>query len=174
MIYDLQGKLITKTTVTGYGKDELYIEVSEGLEGIKPGTRFQLLVIHPDSVSEFGGKLRSIRQGVYEISIHGQRQREARVATRYPMRTLAQIKELIVDRETVTLLDPINIIIKDISATGLLLVSPDIMLVGGIYLKIEFSLSGKFYILNCKVVREPITGSDPDSFGCQIVFREDE
>ena len=171
LIYDENRELITKTVVTGYGKDEMYIEVSEGLEGVRPGTRFHLLVIHPDSVSEFSGKLQSIRQGIYEISIHGQRQREARSATRYPVKTRAQIKELVVDKETVTLIDPISISIVNISSSGVLIISPNIMLVEGIFLTIEFILSERSYILHCRVVREPDNDSDPDSFGCQIVFK---
>ena len=175
MIYnDDRTELIAKTFVTGYGKEEMYIEVSEGLENVKPGTRLQLLVLHPGSVSEFEGKLRSVRQGIYEISLFGLRQRDARASTRYPMKTPAQIKELVIDYERVTLIDPLNITIKNISSTGLLIISPEITLVEGVFLKLEFNLGADPYIVNCKVVREPPEGYDTDSFGCQIIFQEDD
>jgi hypothetical protein len=170
MIYDRDRNFITETVVTGYGKDEMYIEVSEGLENVAPGTRLRLLVIHADSVSELGGSLKSVRQGIYEISIYGQRRRDARTSARYAYSIPAMIKDLLVETEIVTLVDPISVTIVNLSSTGLLLKSPDMPLVEGIFLKIEFKLRDRNTIINCKVVREPNEDNDPDCFGCRIIF----
>ena len=170
IIFDRNRNFITETAVTGYGKDELYLEVSEGLENVALGTRLLLLVLHLDSVSEFGGRLRSVRQGIYEISIYGQRRRDVRSSPRYSFNIAALIKSLVVDRESVTLAFPINATIKNLSSTGLLLHSPDLELVEGILLNIEFVLRDRNTLIHCKVVRRPPEGSDPHSYGCQIIF----
>ena len=170
IIFDRNRKFITETVVTGYGKDELYLEVSEGLEHIALGTRLLLLVIHPDSVSEFGGSLRSVRQGIFEISIYGQRRRDVRTSPRYPFNISALIKGLVIDREHVTLTYPITTVIKNLSSTGLLVHSPDLELAEGIFLNIEFVLRNRNTSIHCKVVRIPDEIYDPNCYGCQIVF----
>ena len=172
LIYDRDKNFIAETIVTGYGKDELYLEVSEGLEDVPLGTRLMLLVLHPDSVSEFAGRLRIVRQGIYEISIYGQRRREVRTAPRYSFHIPALIKSLVVDRDNVTLDFPIGATIINLSSTGLLLQSPDLELVEGIQLKIEFVLRGRNTIISCKVVRKSEVISDTECYGCQIIFQK--
>jgi hypothetical protein len=169
-IYDENNNLITETVVTGYGKNEMYIEVSSGLESTAPGTRLRLVVIHPDSVSEFAGKLTSLRQGIYEISIHGQLKRDARGAQRISFNIPGTISTFLINSEVVKLMNPLNITIKNISATGLMIESKDLPLNEGISLNVEFSLNGKNSIILSKVVRTPEPGSDPNCFGCQILF----
>ena len=172
IIFDEQKNLITETIVTGYGKDEMYIEVSEGLENISIGSRLWLLVIHADSVSEFSGKLTSLRQGIYEISVHGQRKRDSRGSPRFSIDIPAVINNLIIDSEVVNLTNPINVTIKNISSTGLMIESKSLPLHKGVSLNIEFKLHDKNTITLCKVVREPKTGSTPNHFGCQLIFPE--
>ena len=170
IIYDRNKNFITETIVTGYGKDELYLEVSEGLEDTPLGTRLMLLVLHPDSVSEFAGRLRSVRQGIYEISIYGQRRREVRTAPRYSFNTPALIKSLVVDRDAVTLEFPIDATIVNLSSTGLLLYSPNLELVEGIQLRIEFVFRSRNTIIQCRVVRKSQEVSGLECYGCQIIF----
>ena len=172
LIFDDQKNLITETIVIGYGKDEMYIEVSEGLENISIGSRLWLLITHADSVSEFSGKLTSLRQGIYEISIHGQRKRDSRGSPRFPFNIPAVINNFIIDSEVVKLTNPINVTIKNISSTGLMVESKSLPLTKGIMLNIEFKLHDKNTIILCKVVREPTVGSTPDHFGCQLIFPE--
>jgi len=69
-IYDTDNNLITKTVITAHNRGEMYIEVAKGLENIKPKTRLQLMIIHSGGASELNGSLKSIRQGIFEISIY--------------------------------------------------------------------------------------------------------
>ena len=169
LIYDKKRNLIAETIVTGYGKEEMYIEVSEGLENTLPGTLLRLLILHPDSVSEFSGKLTSIRQGIYEISIHGQRKREARNSPRFLVRLDATVRNFVVDSKAVRIRNPIKVKIMNISSTGISLQSKDLHLSKGVMLSVEFTLLGKSTMILCKVIREPSGDDEPHSFGCQII-----
>jgi len=169
-IYDNDRNLIAETVVTGYGRDEMYLEVKEGLQNIAIGTRLRLLIIHAHSVSEFSGKLSSLRQGVYELSIHGQQIRDSRGSPRFKFNIPAVINSFVVDSEVVKLNTPIRVTIHDISSTGLMVVSKELPLVEGTVLNVEFKLHGRDTIILCKVVREPAKGFNPDGFGCQLVF----
>jgi hypothetical protein len=169
-IYDESNNLITETVVTGYGKNEMYIEISEGLEEIAPGTRLRLVVIHADNVSEFAGKLTSVRQGIFEISIHGQLTRDARGASRFSFNIPGTISTFLVNQEVVKLMNPIHVTIKNISSTGLMIESKDLPLNEGVSLNVEFQLNGRNSIILSKVVRTPTPESEPNCFGCQILF----
>ena len=170
IIYDDSKNIIAETVVTGYGRDEMYLEVMDGLENVPLGTRLRVLVIHPDSVSEFSGRYSSLRQGIYEISIHGQRKRGSRGAPRYKFHIPALINNFVVDGEVVRLTNPLRVTIHNMSSSGLMIESRDLPLVEGTLLNIEFKLRGRDTIILCKVVRGPMPGSSPDSFGCQLVF----
>ena len=169
-IYDNDRNLIAETVVTGYGRDEMYLEVMEGLQDIPIGTRLRLLVIHANSVSEFSGKLSGLRQGIFEISIHGQQKRDSRGSPRFKFNIPALINNFVVDSEVVKLNSPIRVTIQNISSTGLMIESKELPLVAGTVLNVEFKLHGRDTIILCKVIREPAKGFNPDSFGCQIVF----
>ena len=170
IIYDNNRNFITETVVTGYGRDEMYLEVMEGLDNIIIGTRLRLLVIHANAVSEFSGKLTGRRQGICEISIHGQQKRDSRGSPRFKFNIPAIINNFVVDSEVVKLNSPIRVTIQNISSTGLMIESKELPLAEGTVLNVEFKLHGRDTIILCKVVREPSQGFSPDSFGCQIVF----
>ena len=174
LIFDMDRKLIAETVVTGYGKEEMYIEVMEGLANVAIGTRFRLLVMQPESVSEFTGKLNSKRQGIYEISIYGQKRRDSRGSPRFTFNIPAIIGTFVVDAKPVKLRQPINVTILNLSSTGLMLESVELPLQTGVSLNVEFKLHGRDSTILCKVVREPTQGSTPNSFGCQLVFLKDD
>jgi hypothetical protein len=170
VVYDNENNLITKTIVTGYDRSEMYIEISEGMENVKPGTRLHLLIIHPDGVSEFSGMLKRVRQGICEIPIFGERKRDARGSARHPLRADAQIKEMFINAEKVTLRDPIQVVLENISKTGVLIKSPDIHFIINVILRIEFIIKEKETTLNARIVREQQNNDDTYSFGCQLIF----
>jgi len=170
VIYDNENNFITQTIISGHNRGEMYIEITEGMENIKPGTRLHLLIIHSDGASEFGGTLKSVRQGIYEIPIYGERKREARGSTRHKMNAGALIKEITVDDETITLRDPVDITIEDISKTGILFKSPNLRFIVSVVPQIKVNVNGKETILYAKVVREQKNPDETFSFGCQLVF----
>jgi hypothetical protein len=170
IIYDNDKKFIAETIVTGYGRDEMYLEVMDGLENTPVGTLLRLLVIGENSVSEFSGKLTSRRQGITEISIFNQKKRDSRGAPRFPFNINALINNFIVDGEVVRLTNPLRVTIKNMSSTGLMIESRDLPLIEGTLLNIEFKLRDRDTVILCKVVREPIMEANSDTFGCQLMF----
>jgi len=170
VIHDNENNFITQTIVTGHDRSEMYIEIAEGMENVKPGTRLHLLIIHPDGASEFGGTLKCVRQGIYEIPIFGERRRGARGAVRHPLNADAQIKEIVVNSETVSLADPVQVTIENISKTGILFKSPDLRFIVDVVPQIELNVRGRDTLLRAKIVREQQNSDDSYSFGCQLVF----
>ena len=174
IILDNRNKLITETIVTGHNRDEMYIEVTEGLESVTPGARLRLMIIHPDGVSEFNGTLKYTRQGIYEIPIFGEHRRGARATARYLLNADALIKEMVVNSETVSLRDPIQVTLENISKSGIFIKSPEIRFINDVVLWIEFNVKDKEMVLNAKVVREQKNNDNSYSYGCQLVFRSGE
>jgi len=170
VIYDNDNNYITKTIITAHEKKENYIEIAEGLESLKTGARLNLLIVHSDGVSEFGGTLSAVRKGVFEISLFGERQRDARGAARHTLEAEAIIKDMIIKSKRYTLREPAKVTIENISATGVFLTSPEVRFVIGAVVQIEVEIHGKQTILHGKVVREQQRGDGTYSFGCQLIF----
>jgi len=171
-IYDSKNNLITRTTITAHNRDEMYIEVSEGLEKIKPRTRLQLLIIHSTGASELSGFLNSVRQGIYEISIYGERQREVRSSARRTLNASALISDMVTDSTESSLSEPIPVTIENMSTTGILIKTRDARFDIGSLLQVEFSISGKNVILFGEVVREDVRDAGTSKYGCKLYFLE--
>jgi len=170
LIYDNESNLIAKTNVTAHDKGEMYIEVSEGLENVKPGTRLRLLIIHSSGVSELRGILKSVRQGIYEISIYGERVRDARSSARYTLNNPAIISDMVTDSKMEELIVPLKVTIENISSTGILVRSLEVRIKLGALLQIEFNAHGKNGIIYGEVIREQICDDCIYKYGCQLIF----
>ena len=171
-IYDANNDLIAKTTVTGYNRDEMYIEVPRGAVDIKLKARLHLLIIHSAGVSELSGILRSVHHGLYEISFYGEQQREGRASNRRALDYTAVISDLQADSASGELQAPIPIMIRNISATGVLVRIENTRLEMGTILQIELSIGGKEAILFGEVIRERIIDDNTFEYGCQLHFLE--
>ena len=169
-IYDKSNKLITETTITGHNRNEMYIEVAKGLENVKPKTHLQLLIIHSSGASELSGALKSVRQGIYEISIFGERHREVRTSVRRALNASAVISDMIVDAESERLEAPIQVTIENLSTTGILLKTNATRFEMGAFLSIEFTLHGKNVVLFGEILREQIQDGDTFKYGCKLYF----
>jgi len=169
-IYDEKNNLIAKTTVSGYDRDEMYIEVAKGLGNIRLKTRLHLLIIHSGGVSELSGFLKSTRQGLHEISIYGEQQREGRASERRLLKSSAQITDMVTDTSRDGLLSPFPVMIENISATGVLLESVNVRFEMGAFLQIEFSIGGKDVVLYGEIVREHIIDGGVFEYGCKLHF----
>jgi len=169
-IYDKNNNLITKTIITRHNRNEMYIEVAKGLENVKLKTRLQLLIIHSGGASELNGTLRSIRQGLFEISIFGERQRDVRTSVRRTLNASAAISDMVTDSESEKPPAPIQIVIENLSATGILIKTRTMRMEIGTFLQIEFKLHGKDVILFSEVVREQVHDGDVYKYGCKLHF----
>jgi len=169
-IYDTNNNLIARTKITGYGKAEKYIEVAEGLKNVKPGTKLLLLIIHATGASELGGVLKSVRQGIYEISIYGEKEREVRVNARRVLNASAVISDMAYGYETKTPAEPMPVTIVDMSITGILINSRDNRLDIGALLQVEFNVHKKTCILYGEIVREHTGASGAYEYGCKLYF----
>jgi len=169
-IYDNKNKLIAKTVVTGFNRDEMYIEVPRGLSSIKPKTRLHLLIIHPAGVSELSGVLKIVRQGLCEISIFGEQQREGRASDRRIINASAVISDMVTDATAQPLSEPIPVVIENISATGVLVKANAARIEPGSLLQIEFAIGGKAVVLYGEVLRVRFTDGNSFEYGCQLHF----
>ena len=169
-IYDTGNNLIARTKITGYGKDEKYIEVADGLKNVKPGTRLQLIIIHSTGASELGGVLKSVRQGIFEISIYGEKEREVRNTARRVINASAVISDMVCGYETRTPSEPLPVVIVDMSTTGILINSGDSRLDMGTLLQVEFTVSKKTCILYGEIVRERADENGAHEYGCKLYF----
>jgi len=169
-IYDSKNNLITRTTVTGYNRDEMYIEVSAGLENVKLRSRLNLLIFHAGGASELSGFLKCVRQGLYEISIFGERQREVRTSSRRTLNASAVISDMIADSVEGEIDEPLPITIENMSTSGVLIGTQTMKFDIGTLLQIEFKVGRKTAIIFGEVIREQKQGDGAFKYGCRLTF----
>ena len=172
-VYDKDDNIITKTTITGYDRDEMYIEIVEGMEDIKPGTRLKLLIIHSSGASEMKGTLKSIRQGIYEITIYGEYKRGTRSTVRFPLWNSAVISDMATDSGRERLSEPVPVTIENLSSGGVLIRTQGDRFEIGTLLQIEFRAHGKEGLLYGEVVREQACNHGVYKYGCKLFFMDD-
>jgi len=170
VIYDNNNNYVAQTIITEHDKREMLIEIPDSLDNIKSGTRLNVLIIHTGGVSEFGGVLRRTSRGACEISLFGERQREGRSATRHILNVPGQINNLIINNKPETLQSPLNVIVENLSSTGVLINSRDVRLETGFILQIELNIHGKEAIIFGNVVRERRNADETFSYGCHLIF----
>ena len=170
VVYDQDNNYITKTVITGHDKKDMYIELAGGLEKVRIGARLNLLIVHAKGASEFGGTLKILRQGRYEISLFGEKKRGARDSTRRTMNTVAVIKHYFFNNIRDTFNEPVDVIIENISTTGVSLKSMQTRFILSAVLEIEFNLHGKSVIIHGKVLREQENDDGSCNYGCKLIF----
>jgi len=172
VIYDSENRFITKTIITKHDRSTMYITIAEDLKGIKNGARLNVLVVHSGGASEFGGILRRSRAGISqcEISLFSEKQRYVRASKRHMLNIPAFINDLIINKKEESFIEPLHVVIEDLSTTGIRIKSPGVRLEVGYILTIEFLLNGKEAIINGKVTREQTNPDNTFSYGCQLIF----
>jgi len=171
-IYDSKNNLVTKTLITDYNRDEMYIEVSSGLEDVRLRSRLHLLILHSGGATELSGFLKSVRQGIYEISIFGERQREVRASARRTLNASAVISDMITDSSEKGIVEPLPVTIENMSTSGILVKTQAVRFEKGTMLQVEFKVGGKTAIIFAEVVREQKQGDDVYKYGCKLTFLE--
>jgi hypothetical protein len=169
-IYDKKNNLITKTTITGFNRDEMCIEVSEGLDKIEPRTRLQLLIIQTGGASEFNGILKSARKDKYEILVYEERQRDVRVSVRRTLSVSAVISDMVTEPESEALGSPLPVVIENMSTSGILIKSQEMRFEIGTLLQIDLNVDKKIGILYGEVVREQKHADGAYRYGCKLYF----
>ena len=170
VIYDSENNYITKTVITAHNKLGMLIEVAEGLANVRLGTRLNLMIIHADGVSEFGGILKSWHSDIFEIGLFNERSRRKRSATRHTPNISAVIHSMIVGTTQEMLRSPMNVTIENMSTTGVLIRSPLAQLPVGAILQIELKISGRSVVLHGKVLREQENDDTSFGYGCKLMF----
>jgi hypothetical protein len=170
VVYDQDNNYITKTVIVGHDKKDMYIELAGGLEKVRIGARLNLLIVHENGASEFGGILKILRQGRYEVSLYGEKKRDAREASRRVMNTVAVIRHYFFHSVRETLQEPVQVTIENISTTGVLLTSMHARFLISAVLELEFNLHGKSVIIHGKTLREQENDDGTCSYGCKLIF----
>jgi len=171
-IYDSKNNLITRTTITGFNRDEMYVEISAGLENVKLRSRLNLLIFRPGGASELSGFLKSVRQGIYEVSIFGEQQREVRTSVRRTLNASAVVSDMVSDSEPGAIYEPLPVTIENMSTTGVLVGTRTMRFKKGSILQIEFDLNGKTAIIFAEVIREDKQSDETYKYGCKLSFLE--
>jgi len=169
-IYDTDGNLLAKTTVTGHNPGKSYIEVAESMGNVKSGTRLQLLIVHESIASELGGTFNGLRKGLCRISIYGERQRDVRTSVRHTLNASAVISDMVIDSGPEELSAPLPVTIENMSVSGILIRSQEMRIETGSLLQVELNVQGKTGILYCEVIREHMHEDGAYRYGCQLYF----
>jgi len=170
IIYDSDDRYITKAIITEHDKRDMSIEISDALEYIDQGSRLNVLIIQSGVAVEFSGRPRRVRSGRREIALFNERQRRPRAYTRHKINAPAVINSFITPAGQQPFSPPLEIIVENISSTGVLIKAPHGYFGLNSLLEIDVNIQGKDVILFVKVVREQGNADDTVSFGCKFIF----
>ena len=171
IIYDNNNNYITKTIITEHNKRENVIEISENLRNIdKEISRLNVLIIHGEGAVEFSGTLRESRYDTSTVALYNERQREVRASIRHTLNSPAVIKSLISESGQMSFSPPLNMIIENISATGVLMKSHIEHFALGSIFEIHANIHGKNVVLYGSVVRKQMNADNTVRYGCKLIF----
>ena len=170
MVYNDENELIIESAITDHNRTYNTIVISDELRGLENGTPLNLLIIHSAGAAEFRGTLRSLINNAQEIALYNERQREARGSQRHKLNVPAKINCRIIKTGREPFTPPLEIVIDNISISGVLIKSDKKSIELGSIFEIHANIHGKDAILYTSVVREDVNADNTYSFGCRFHF----
>ena len=176
LIYDEDGGCIAKAVVLEHDEKSMYIEVSDGLDGVKTGKRLDITVISPGGAFEFSGVARKKNplNGARELALFNQRRRSTRAAARHVFNTPGTIKKITVNSEEQPLDAPLPIFVVNLSSKGVLVryafedIQPDSVV------EIHVNINERDIWFNGLVLRVDKNDENTYDYGCKLIFGEND
>lgn len=171
-IQDEDGNNVASTTVIEHNKAYMTILVRGILNNVRSDVFVTVLIMSNNGIHEYRGKLRKMltASSATEIALfQGQLKKESRISKRYVVNTKAVVKSLIINRNHVPLLNPLDISIENLSSSGVLIrTQPNCFNVNSI-IELKLNIGNSPTTLYGKVVRLQAVDTHNTEYGCKLI-----
>jgi len=168
LIYDMDGKHLITTYVIMHEKDTKQIIVETLPESLKLNNNCKVMILSAPVPVEFDGKIKRLGNGLCIAMFQGQ-ERDGRSSERYSINTKAQITTLIVEDKEHQIQTPINVVLMNISTTGLRFRAPFYSFEVGDQFQMDFSVGQSQKKVTVKVVNNVDNGHESSDYGCRFI-----
>ena len=168
------GILIADTTIEGYDANRNVLTISEASMCATANGKLTLLVLGKSGVLEYSGNLRKILNGMAEIALYGEREKENRNFTRYEIKAEGRVEALLIDGERIDLRKPIPISVINISANGILFRGDIDAFKRGSKLRLRVVIKDNAFVSEYEVVRSQNRNKVSAEYGCRNILPEGE
>jgi len=168
LIYDTDGNHLITTYVIMHEKDTKQIIVETLPDCLKLNNNCKVMILSAPVPVEFGGKIKRLGNGLCIAMFQGQ-ERDGRSSERYSINTQAKITTLIVDNQEHPIQTPINVVLMNISTTGLRFRAPFYSFEVGDQFQMDFSVGQSQKKVVVKVVNNVDNGHESSDYGCRFI-----
>jgi hypothetical protein len=165
LIYDSNGNHLSDSVITSYSKAEQQIQLRRMPKELKVNDDCKLLVLSLPTPCEYLGKVRKSAGSFYIALFQGQ-EKESRAASRYPVNTPALIDTLIVEGKHYKLHTPVDVVLINISTSGVRFRAPFFSLNDGHVFHMHMVISGSKKQLIAQVLNHLDNEPASSDYGC--------
>ena len=167
-VYDQENNRVAEAVILDHNRRDHIIRISHTLENVRSTERLNLLIVHPDEISEYSGTLRSIIAGSRELALFRQRPRQGREAVRHEINETASV--CIVDENLKHVSEAAQVTVVNMSTSGAMIRSQFGRFKVGDSLEILMKFGGTESVLHAKIVRDRYISDGVAEFGCKFIF----
>lgn len=168
------GVLIANTTIEGFDANRNVLTIPEASMHGAANDKLTLLVLGKNGVLEYSGNLRKILNGMAEIALFGEREKEDRNFTRYEMKAEGRVEAILIDGERIDLRKPIPISVINISANGILFKGDIDAFRRGTKIRLRVGIKDNAFVGEYEVVRSQNRNKESAEYGCRNILPEGE
>lgn len=169
LIYDTEGNHLGNTVVTDHDKATLRIEVQSVPAALAPGAGCRLLILMAPTPYEYHGRV--VKEGTKTtIAMYKGKEKENRGAARYRVDLKALIENLVCDGHAYPLHTPLEVIIVNISRSGVRFRTPYFAMMDGDRFQMRIEISGNEKLLIADVTNHTDRGTDASEYGCRFLI----
>ena len=168
LIYDTDRNHLITTYVLMHEKDLKQIIVETLPDSLKLNNNCKVMILTSPVPVEFDGKIKRLGNGLCIAMFQGQ-ERDGRSSERYSINTQAKISTLVVDGQQHQIQTPINVVLINISTTGLRFRAPFYSFEVGDQFQMDFSVGTNQKKVVVKVMNAVDNGSESSDYGCRFI-----
>lgn len=167
---DVSQKTIAETVITEYSKVSLVITVDSLYSELKEYQLVTVIILNSNCIYEYKGVLRKQpASSLTEIALFKGKTKESRTSKRYSVNTPAKVETLVIANRLVSLPDPLEALVLNISTKGALIKTSSALNIGTTF-QLIMSIGNKETILNTSVVRMNYIDAHNTEYGCKFNY----
>jgi len=169
LIYDTDRNHLITTYILMHERDTKQIIVEKLPDSLKLNNSCKVMILTAPTPVEFDGKIKRLGNGLCIAMFQGQ-ERDSRSSERYSINTQAQITTLVVDGKNHPIQTPINVVLMNISTTGVRFRAPFYSFEVGDQFQMDFSVGKNQKKVVVLVVNTVDNGRDSSDYGCRFLL----
>jgi len=169
LIYDEAGAQPASSVILNYNRSTLRIEVKEIPRTFEAGSVYRLLILSSPSPCEFQGRV--VKEGNRKsIAMFFGHEKENRSSVRFKVKFPALIENLICDGKAYPLLTPLDVILINISQSGVRFRTPGNALSNGDRFQMKMLINNTAKLLIADVVNHIDQVNGSSEYGCRFLI----